>query len=78
MDIQAVIEGVSIGSLLHYGSDSKKVKTWYCRCSQVPNLLSLLSQTESASCVLSDPAVGPQTTHPDIFLILYFQCNDGG
>ena len=73
MDIQAVIEGVSIGSLLHYGSVSKKVNTPYCRCSEVPNLLSLLSQTVSTSRVLSDPAVGLQTTHQDIFLFLCIQ-----
>ena len=69
--IQAASECVAIGSI--FRSDSKKVNTRYCQCSQVPNLLSLLSQTESASCVLSDPAVGLQTTHPDIFLILYIQ-----
>ena len=71
MRIQAASESVAIGSI--FRSDSKKVNTEYCWCSQVPNLLSLLSQTESASCVLSDPAVGLQTTHPDIFLILYIQ-----
>ena len=71
MHNRAASECVAIGSI--FRSDSKKVNTEYCRCSQVPNLLSLLSQTESASCVLSDPAVGLQTTHPDIFLILYIQ-----
>ena len=65
MHIRASSECVAIGSI--FRSDSKKVNTPYCRCSQVPNLLSLLSQTESASSVLIDPAVGLQTTHPYIF-----------